>query len=78
VCPRPCVVLNGTVKPEGVEVTECVFEYGAKEDYDLNGTDLYVAGRTSYCEPAAGSIPDQRLAPDTAPCIGCRCLANMG
>jgi hypothetical protein len=59
VCPHPCVVLNGTVNPDGVEVTECVFEYGAKGGYGLNGTDSYAAGKTSDCEPASGEYPDR-------------------
>lgn len=40
--------LNGTVRPEGSQLTACKFEYGE--------TTLY--GQSVSCSPSAGSIPD--------------------
>ena len=39
--------LNGTVKDEGVPLTECFFEYGETEAY----------GQTAACEPKAAEVP---------------------
>jgi hypothetical protein len=39
--------LHGTVRPEGVALLECKFEYGTSRNY----------GSTAPCDPAAGSIP---------------------
>jgi DNA-binding beta-propeller fold protein YncE len=40
------VTLNGTVSPEGVELSECVFEYGESESY----------GNTVACEESTSTI----------------------
>jgi hypothetical protein len=39
--------LNGTVNPEGIELADCRFEYGAEGSY----------GQSVPCVPAAGAIP---------------------
>jgi hypothetical protein len=39
--------VNGVVDPDGLQVTECHFDYGADTSY----------GQTAPCVPAAGSIP---------------------
>ncbi len=47
--------LNGTVNPEGFEVTECHFEYTAEEDFQENG----FAGpgvEVAACEPEAADV----------------------
>ncbi len=41
------VTLNGTVNPDGVQVSDCHFEYGTTSAY----------GQSVPCVPAAGSIP---------------------
>ncbi|HXB65341.1 MAG TPA: hypothetical protein VNV42_10750 [Solirubrobacteraceae bacterium] len=41
--PKGTATLNGTVNPDGVEVTECYFEYGASTSY----------GQKAACEPQA-------------------------
>jgi phosphodiesterase/alkaline phosphatase D-like protein len=42
---RASATLNGTVNPEGANVTECLFEYGSTISY----------GQTAACSPAPGS-----------------------
>ena len=43
--PKGTATLNGTVDPDGIEVTQCQFEYGTSASY----------GQTAACEQAVGS-----------------------
>jgi hypothetical protein len=47
--------LNGTVDPEGVEVTSCHFEYVDEAGYDASAPDPYAEGSVVPCEEAVGS-----------------------
>ncbi len=49
--------LNGTVKPDGFALTECVFEYVEAAGFQAKAADPYAAGHTVPCVPAAGEIP---------------------
>jgi hypothetical protein len=49
--------LNGTVNPQGVQLTDCHFEYVSEAGYEPFAPDPYAAGQTAACVPAAGAIP---------------------
>lgn len=46
--------LNGTVNPDGLQVTECKFEYVVVGEYQQNASNPYVAGHTVPCEETVG------------------------
>ena len=52
-------VLNGTVNPEGLELTECRFEYVAEEAFLKTG---FATAKAAECEPAAGAIAHDHTA----------------
>jgi sugar lactone lactonase YvrE len=45
-------VLNGTVNPEGVALTDCHFDYIDEADYHPGGSNPYAAGTTAPCTPS--------------------------
>ncbi len=47
--------LNGTVDPDGVNVTDCRFDYVAAAEYNASAADPYEAGRTAACEQTVGA-----------------------
>jgi hypothetical protein len=49
------VTLNGVVNPEGVEVTDCHFDYVDEADYNPSAANPYKAGGTAACEETVGS-----------------------
>jgi hypothetical protein len=51
------VQLNGEVKPDGLPVTECEFEYVDAAGYEPAASDPYAGGLTVPCVPVAASIP---------------------
>jgi NHL repeat len=51
------VQLNGEVKPDGLPVTECEFEYVEAAKYEPAASDPYAGGLTAPCVPAAAAIP---------------------
>jgi hypothetical protein len=55
--PKGSAVLNGEVKPDGVALSECQFEYVDAAHYESSASDPYAAGATASCVPAAGAIP---------------------
>jgi hypothetical protein len=55
--PKGSATLNGRVKPDGVALTECEFEYVDGAHYQPQAVDPYAAGATVQCVPAAGGIP---------------------
>jgi hypothetical protein len=55
--PKGAATLNGKVKPDGVALTECQFEYVDAEHYEPSASDPYAAGTTAPCVPAVGAIP---------------------
>jgi hypothetical protein len=55
--PNGSAVLNGKVKPDGVALSECQFEYVDAEQYKPAAPDPYAAGAIAHCVPAAGAIP---------------------
>ncbi len=50
------VTVNGTVDPEGVELTECAFEYVEAEKYEPAAPNPYAAGATAPCSESASAI----------------------
>lgn len=55
--PKGSATLNGRVKPDGLALTQCAFEYVEEESYRPEESDPYAAGSTVSCVPAAGEIP---------------------
>ncbi len=49
--------LNGTVNPQGVQLTDCHFEYVSEAAYEPFAPNPYAAGQSVPCVPAAGAIP---------------------
>ncbi len=47
--------LNGTVNPDGLEVTDCHFDYVAAAEYNPAAANPYGAGQTAACEEIVGS-----------------------
>jgi hypothetical protein len=57
IMPKGTVTFNGKVKPDGVALTECQFEYVEAAHYEASAPDPYAAGASAACTPAAGAIP---------------------
>jgi DNA-binding beta-propeller fold protein YncE len=47
--------LSGAVNPDGVEVTDCHFDYVSEASYEASAADPYTAGGTVPCEETVGS-----------------------
>jgi hypothetical protein len=57
ISPKGTATLTGMVKPDGVALTECYFEYVEAARYEPAASDPYAAGVVAQCVPAAGEIP---------------------
>ena len=57
IMPKGTVTFNGKVKPDGVALTECEFEYVEAAQYEASAPDPYAAGASAACVPAAGAVP---------------------
>ena len=57
IMPKGAVTFNGKVKPDGVALTECEFEYVEAAHYEASAPDPYAAGASAACVPAAGAVP---------------------
>jgi hypothetical protein len=56
--PKGSATLDGTVKPDGIALTQCQFEYVEATHYEPSAVNPYATGGTVQCEsPAAGEIP---------------------
>ncbi len=55
--PQGSAMLNGRVKPDGIALTACQFEYVEAALYESSAANPYAAGAIAQCEPAAGAIP---------------------
>jgi hypothetical protein len=53
---KSSAVLHGVVKPDGVAVTGCEFEYVEAGKYNAAAKEPYAGGGIAACVPAAGSI----------------------
>jgi hypothetical protein len=53
------VTLSGTVNPEGVEVTDCHFDYVDEAHYNSAAENPYAAGATIPCEQTVGKAPGE-------------------
>ena len=51
------ITLNGTVRPDGLPLTDCRFEYVTETAFEVSGFADLSAGGSAPCTPAAGSIP---------------------
>jgi DNA-binding beta-propeller fold protein YncE len=61
----------GTVNPDGIQLTDCHFDYVDEADYDASAANPYSEGQTAPCVPAAGAIPaDSSEHPVTADLTG--------
>jgi DNA-binding beta-propeller fold protein YncE len=49
--------VEGGVNPDGIQLTDCHFDYVDDADYNASAANPYGAGQTAPCVPAAGSIP---------------------
>jgi DNA-binding beta-propeller fold protein YncE len=49
--------VQGGVNPDGIQLTDCHFDYVDDANYNAAAADPYGAGQTAPCVPAAGSIP---------------------
>jgi DNA-binding beta-propeller fold protein YncE len=49
--------LNGTVNPDGIQLTDCRFDYVDDAHYNSGAANPYSAGQTAPCVPDAASIP---------------------
>jgi DNA-binding beta-propeller fold protein YncE len=47
----------GTVNPDGIQLTDCHFDYVDEADYNASAANPYSEGQTAPCVPAAGAIP---------------------
>jgi hypothetical protein len=50
-------VLNGTVNPEGVALTECQFEYVTQQAFEATGYSDLSSGGIAPCVPSAAQLP---------------------
>src|SRR5580692_522661 len=57
IMPKGAVTLSGKVKPDGVALTGCEFEYVEAAHYEASAPDPYAAGASAACVPAAGAVP---------------------
>jgi hypothetical protein len=51
------LTLNGTVRPDGVTLTDCHFEYVSEAAFEASGFSDLSSGGSLPCAPAFGSIP---------------------
>jgi hypothetical protein len=53
---KTSATLNGSVKPDGLELTECLFEYVDEENYEPGASNPYAAGETTACAETPAQI----------------------
>ncbi len=49
--------LQGTVRPDGLTLTDCHFEYVTEAAFEVSGFEDLTTGGSAPCEPPFGSIP---------------------
>jgi hypothetical protein len=57
ITPKGSVKLTGKVKPDGVALTECEFEYVEEARYQAGSSEPYATGAVAPCAPVAETIP---------------------